>query len=229
MEKSMMGEEKGTTAEDKKNILRELIETGKKRGKLSQKELMDVAEELEMNSDQIEKLYDTLEHLGIELPLEEFIADLPPEEELIDEAPEDLGDVEEIPEEELADSASLMEGLSIDDHVRIYLKEIGKVDLLSPEEEIELAERMAQGDEVAKVRLAEANLRLVVSIAKRYVGRGMLFLDLIQEGSVLSRLLRSLTTQRAISFQHTQPGGFARRLPAQLQTRREQSAYLYTW
>ncbi|MBQ4544322.1 MAG: RNA polymerase sigma factor RpoD [Oscillospiraceae bacterium] len=176
--------EKNNSAEDKKQILRDLIETGKKRGKLSQKELMDVAEELEMNSDQIEKLYDTLEHLGIELPLEEFIADLPPEDDLIDDIPEDIGEVEEIPEEELADSAALMEGLSIDDHVRIYLKEIGKVDLLSPEEEIELAERMSKGDEVAKVRLAEANLRLVVSIAKRYVGRGMLFLDLIQEGNL---------------------------------------------
>ena len=172
------------TAEEKKQILRELIETGKKRGKLSQKELMDVAEELEMTSDQIEKLYDTLEHLGIELPLEEFIEDLPQSEDLDDDIPEDIGEVEEIPEEELADSAALMEGLSLDDHVRIYLKEIGKVDLLSSEEEVELANRMAAGDEEAKVRLAEANLRLVVSIAKRYVGRGMLFLDLIQEGNL---------------------------------------------
>ena len=178
-------EKKTISAEEKKQMLRELIETGKKRGKLSQKELMDVAEELEMNSDQIEQLYDTLERLGIELPLEEFIADLPPEEDLLtDEIPDDIDDVEEIPEEELADSAALMEGLSIDDHVRIYLKEIGKVDLLTPEEEIELADRMAAGDESAKVRLAEANLRLVVSIAKRYVGRGMLFLDLIQEGNL---------------------------------------------
>ncbi|MBQ7054585.1 MAG: sigma-70 family RNA polymerase sigma factor, partial [Oscillospiraceae bacterium] len=176
--------EKVTTAQEKKQILRELIETGKKRGKLSQKELMDVAAELEMNSDQIEKLYDTLEHLGIELPLEEFIQDLPPEDDFLEDIPEDLDDIEEIPEEELVDSAALMEGLSIDDHVRIYLKEIGKVDLLSPDEEVELADRMAQGDEKAKVRLAEANLRLVVSIAKRYVGRGMLFLDLIQEGNL---------------------------------------------
>ncbi len=176
--------EKVTTAQEKKQILRELIETGKKRGKLSQKELMDVAAELEMNSDQIEKLYDTLEHLGIELPLEEFIQDLPPEDDFLEDIPEDLDDIEEIPEEELVDSAALMEGLSIDDHVRIYLKEIGKVDLLSPDEEVELADRMAQGDETAKVRLAEANLRLVVSIAKRYVGRGMLFLDLIQEGNL---------------------------------------------
>ena len=165
--------------EDKKHILKELIETGKKRGKLSSKELMYVAEELELDSDQMDKLYDTLESLGIELPLEEFIADIP-----ADDIPDDLEKIETIPEEELADPTALMEGLNIDDHVRIYLKEIGKVDLLTPDEEIELAKRMKQGDEVAKMRLAEANLRLVVSIAKRYVGRGMLFLDLIQEGNL---------------------------------------------
>ena len=176
--------EKTITNEEKKQIIRDLIETGKKKGKLSQKELSAVAEELEMNSDEIEKLYDALENHGIELPLEEFIAELPPEEDFLDDAPEDLSEIEEIPEEELADNSSLLEGLSIDDHVRVYLKEIGKVDLLSPEEEVMLADRMAQGDETAKVRLAEANLRLVVSIAKRYVGRGMLFLDLIQEGNL---------------------------------------------
>ncbi|MBQ5778101.1 MAG: RNA polymerase sigma factor RpoD [Oscillospiraceae bacterium] len=176
--------EKTITNEEKKQIIRDLIETGKKKGKLSQRELSSVAEELEMNSDEIEKLYDALENHGIELPLEEFIADLPPEEDFLDEAPEDLGEIEEIPEEELADNSALLEGLSIDDHVRVYLKEIGKVDLLTPEEEVELADKMAQGDEAAKVRLAEANLRLVVSIAKRYVGRGMLFLDLIQEGNL---------------------------------------------
>ena len=157
--------------EDKKHILKELIETGKKRGKLSSKELMYVAEELELDSDQMDKLYDTLESLGIELPLEEFIADIPD-----DDIPDDLEDIETIPEEELADPTALMEGLNIDDHVRIYLKEIGKVDLLTPDEEIELAKRMKQGDEVAKMRLAEANLGLVVSIAKRYVGAVCCFL-----------------------------------------------------
>ncbi len=176
--------ERNITIEEKKQIIRDLIETGKKKGKLSQKELSAVAEELEMNSDEIEKLYDALENHGIELPLEEFIAELPPEDDFLEDAPEDLSEIEEIPEEELADSASLLEGLSIDDHVRVYLKEIGKVDLLTPEEEVMLADKMAQGDEMAKVRLAEANLRLVVSIAKRYVGRGMLFLDLIQEGNL---------------------------------------------
>jgi len=167
--------------EEKKQLLHDLIETGKKNGKLSSKELMHVAAELEMDSDQLDKLYDTLENLGIELPLEEYIVDIPQE---LDDIPQDLDDIEAIPEEEIADPTALVEGLNIDDHVRIYLKEIGKVDLLSPDEEIELAERMAKGDEAAKMRLAEANLRLVVSIAKRYVGRGMLFLDLIQEGNL---------------------------------------------
>ncbi len=168
------------TEEEKKQLLRDLIESGKKRGKLSSKELMNVAAELEMDSDQMEKLYDTLENLGIELPLEEYMVDIPVD----DDIPQDLDDLETIPDEEIADPTAMVEGLNIDDHVRIYLKEIGKVDLLSPDEEIELAKRMAEGDEAAKMRLAEANLRLVVSIAKRYVGRGMLFLDLIQEGNL---------------------------------------------
>ena len=168
------------TEEEKAQLLRDLIENGKKAGKLSSKEIMHVAAELEMDSDQLDKLYDTLEDLGIELPLEEYIADIPVEEDM----PDELDDVEAISDEELADASTIVEGLNIDDHVRIYLKEIGKVDLLTPDEEIELAKRMAEGDEAAKMRLAEANLRLVVSIAKRYVGRGMLFLDLIQEGNL---------------------------------------------
>ncbi len=173
-------EKKEISEEEKQQLLKDLIETGKKNGKLSSKELMNVAAELEMDSDQLDKLYDTLESLGIELPLEEYIVELPVD----DDIPQDLDDMEAIPEEEIADPSAMVEGLNIDDHVRIYLKEIGKVDLLSPDEEIELAKRMAEGDEAAKMRLAEANLRLVVSIAKRYVGRGMLFLDLIQEGNL---------------------------------------------
>ena len=122
--------------------------------------------ETELGSEQIEKIYETLENLGIDV-----VGDI--EEEL-----EDI----QLTEEEL--DLSVPEGVSIDDPVRMYLKEIGKVPLLSAEEEIELAKRMEQGDEEAKRKLAEANLRLVVSIAKRYVGRGMLFLDLIQEGNL---------------------------------------------
>ena len=167
------------TPEEKKQMMTDLLDNAKKKGKLTGDELTEVIETLEMDSEQIDKLYDTLENLGVELPLDDLLPESPD-----DDMPEDLENLEEIPEEELADPAALMDGVNTDDHVRIYLKEIGKVDLLSPDEEIELAKRMAEGDEVAKMRLAEANLRLVVSIAKRYVGRGMLFLDLIQEGNL---------------------------------------------
>ena len=150
----------------RKAILRELIEKGKSKGMLTYKEIMDAFEEIELDPDQIEKIYETIENMGIDI-----VGDIDSEIEDIQLTEEDL-------------SLTLPEGVSIDDPVRMYLKEIGKVPLLSAEEEIELAKRMEQGDEEAKRRLAEANLRLVVSIAKRYVGRGMLFLDLIQEGNL---------------------------------------------
>jgi len=145
--------------------IKQLIETGKRKGSLTYKEIMDMLEDVDIDPDQIDKIYDTLENLGIEV-VEEPVA----EEEAA--VPEE--DIEEV----------LPEGVSIDDPVRMYLKEIGKIPLLTSEEEIELAKRIEQGDEEAKKRLAEANLRLVVSIAKRYVGRGMMFLDLIQEGNL---------------------------------------------
>jgi RNA polymerase primary sigma factor len=164
--------------EDKKTVITELIDQGKRTGRLSSKELMDALDDLELDSEQIDKLYDMLESNEIELAVEDYMTELP------EEMPLDMDDVEEIPPEELADPDVLAEGFNIDDPVRMYLKEIGKVNLLSPDEEVELAVRMCDGDERAKMRLAEANLRLVVSIAKRYVGRGMLFLDLIQEGNL---------------------------------------------
>ena len=162
--------------------LNALIEEGKKKGMLSAKELLDVLEEMNLDQDQIDKFYDTLENLGIDATEEDSMVVMPDD----DVAPdlEELESIEEISKEELADTDALMDSFSIDDPVRMYLKEIGKVSLLTPEEEIELAKRMAEGDEKAKQRMAEANLRLVVSIAKRYVGRGMLFLDLIQEGNL---------------------------------------------
>ena len=129
---------------------------------------MDALNETDMDSDQIEKLYDKFESMNIDVVDEEL------------EVPENIN--EEIAE--IENDASLGEGISIDDPVRMYLKEIGKVPLLSATEEIELAKLMADGDQEAKKKLAEANLRLVVSVAKRYVGRGMLFLDLIQEGNL---------------------------------------------
>ena len=162
--------------------LNALIKEGKKKGMLSSKELMDVLEELDLEQEQIDKFYDMLENLSIDITEGDTLAELP----LDDLAPdiEDLDEIEEISKEELIDPESLVDSFSIDDPVRMYLKEIGKINLLTQEEEIELAKRMAEGDEEAKKRMAEANLRLVVSIAKRYVGRGMLFLDLIQEGNL---------------------------------------------
>lgn len=181
--------------EKKKDIKRELIEKGKKKGVLTFKEISDAFEDIEVTPEEIERLYDIFEKESIEL-----VEDLDKELEEIEVSKEELEDL------------SAPEGINIDDHVKMYLKEIGKVNLLTPEEELSLAKRMADGEtakeqleeigeeidedtkkqidlliadgEKAKKSLAEANLRLVVSIAKRYVGRGMLFLDLIQEGNL---------------------------------------------
>ncbi len=153
--------------ERKKAIKRELLERGKKKGVLTFKEINDAFEDMEVTPEELEQLYDRFEKESIEL-----VEDLDKELEEIEVTKEELEDL------------SVPEGINIDDHVKMYLKEIGKVNLLTAEEEFDLAKRMSEGDEEAKKRLAEANLRLVVSIAKRYVGRGMLFLDLIQEGNL---------------------------------------------
>ena len=166
--------------------LNELLEKGKKNGKLTPKD-METLEDLNLDSEVMDKFYDTLEAnniLYIDLPDGDIgNADAMP---TLDELPdiENLDEIEEVTEEEINDTDALMDSFSADDPVRMYLKEIGKVPLLTPEEEIALAKRMSEGDEEAKHRMTEANLRLVVSIAKRYVGRGMLFLDLIQEGNL---------------------------------------------
>jgi len=166
-------------AEGKRQALKDFIDQVKKKGKIPYSELTEFVEELELESEEMDSLYDTLENMGVEIVIAEDVDTMP-----IDDSQIEFKEIEEIPEEELADPSALAEGLAIDDPVRMYLKEIGKVDLLTSEEEIELAKRMVEGDEEAKKRLSEANLRLVVSIAKRYVGRGMLFLDLIQEGNL---------------------------------------------
>ena len=189
--------------------LMELVDAGYKKGKLSSGELMEVLESLSLESEQLDKIYDVLENMGVDTAGEDYLAELdddllPPGDEL-----------EELPEEELVDPNTLVDAFAIDDPVRMYLKEIGKVDLLTPEREVELAQVMGAGAQAreqleelekegeaipaevreeldqlikagkkAEQQLAEANLRLVVSIAKRYVGRGMLFLDLIQEGNL---------------------------------------------
>ncbi len=166
------------TAEERLN---ELLEKGKKNGKLSAKEL-EILEELNLDGEAIDKFYETLEQNNIEIDMP--TADLLPTIDDVLPEVEDLAELEEVTEEEINNTDELADTLSTDDPVRMYLKEIGKVPLLTPEEEIALAIRMADGDEEAKHRMTEANLRLVVSIAKRYVGRGMLFLDLIQEGNL---------------------------------------------
>ena len=181
--------------ETRRTIVKKLMDKGKKDGSLSYQEIMDALEAVDLETDQIEAIYEALENLGIEI-----VGDKAP-----DKAPDvaektvsaldddDIGEpdeahlaaieAEEISPEEMED-LTVPEGVSVEDHVRMYLKEIGKVPLLSLDTEIEYAKKMMNGDEEAKKRLAEANLRLVVSIAKRYVGRGMQFLDLIQEGNL---------------------------------------------
>ncbi|MBS5138265.1 MAG: RNA polymerase sigma factor RpoD [Negativibacillus massiliensis] len=154
---------------DKKAVIRSLIESGKANGKLTTREINDALEQLDFDVEKVDKLYDTLESLNIDIVDDIDLSDL---------------DGKDLDGDKDDDALLSVDGISIDDPVKVYLKEIGRVPLLTPEEEIELAERMAQGDPYARKRLSEANLRLVVSIAKRYVGRGMQFLDLIQEGNL---------------------------------------------
>jgi RNA polymerase primary sigma factor len=164
-------------AELKIEEVEQLIEEGKKTGVLTYKKIMSTLEEVELNSEQIDEIYEYLNSIGIEItPDNADIENLEKEEEEEEE--------EESEESEEKIDLTVPDGVGIDDPVRMYLKEIGRVDLLTTEEEVILAKRMEAGDEEAKRQLAEANLRLVVSIAKRYVGRGMLFLDLIQEGNL---------------------------------------------
>ena len=189
--------------------LADLIERGKKKGNLSSAELLDVLENMDLDNEQMEKIYDTLENLGINTVGEDYIPEMP------DDMDPPMESMEDISEEEMVDTGSMADSFGTDDPVRMYLKEIGKVNLLTSDEEIALAQDMVAGvsakeqleemekagEEIpealkkelnklvkrgdrAKQRLAEANLRLVVSIAKRYVGRGMQFLDLIQEGNL---------------------------------------------
>jgi len=158
--------------------VRELIEKEKKRGILTYNEIMDGLQGIDLTPEQIDEIYEKLATLGIEVVQE--TADLEPMENATLESSNEETEAEAEAEVDLA----VPEGVGIDDPVRMYLKEIGRVPLLTSEEEVDLAMRMEANDEEAKRKLAEANLRLVVSIAKRYVGRGMLFLDLIQEGNL---------------------------------------------
>ena len=166
--------EKNKVKKEKKEAVKALINKGKKNGILTYKEIMDSLDEIDLDSEQIDEVYQSLESMGIDI-----VGDK--EEDILLDNDDDKDDEEtNAKDEDLTPPKSI----SVDDPVRMYLKEIGKIPLLTAVEEVELAKRMEAGDEEAKKRLAEANLRLVVSIAKRYVGRGMLFLDLIQEGNL---------------------------------------------
>ncbi|MGP1487115.1 MAG: RNA polymerase sigma factor RpoD, partial [Peptostreptococcus stomatis] len=171
-----------------KEAQKKLFEKGKKDGTVTLIDIMEAFQDNDMDKGVAENLYETLGNLGIEV-----VDDKEVKADIDLSKPDDLDiqaiDEEEDKEEIVAESSDTVEiavpkGISIDDPVRMYLKEIGKIPLLKPHEEVEYAKRMAEGDEFAKQKLVEANLRLVVSIAKRYVGRGMLFLDLIQEGNL---------------------------------------------
>ena len=195
----------------KNEKLKELLVKGRKKGRLDAGELSEVLDAMDLEGEQMDSIYDSLETLGIEVGAEDFLTDLP-----VEDSEPAMEEIAEIEEEELVDPNALVDSFNIDDPVRMYLKEIGKVPLLTADQEVDLAtvmsagreaqERLAQAaeegaepipedelaslkkqvkaGEKAKQQLAEANLRLVVSIAKRYVGRGMLFLDLIQEGNL---------------------------------------------
>ncbi len=157
--------------EEKEKVMK-ILKTAKEKGKMTYGEL--AAELGEINPEQIDKVYDAFEELGVNL--------LKDDDDLLEPDIEDLNEVEDIKLDQI--DLNNIEGVSVDDPVRMYLREIGRIPLLSFEEELELAKRVLENDEEAKQKLAESNLRLVVSIAKKYVGRGMLFLDLIQEGNM---------------------------------------------
>ncbi len=176
--------------------LEALIKEGQRKGSLSAKELT-VLDSLNLDPEQIDRFYEKLERLGVETTDEEALEMFGD----MDVSLEELDNIDEITREELESTDALSDSFAIDDPVRMYLKEIGKVPLLTPEEEVELARRMAEGDQDAKNRMANANLRLVVSIAKRYVGRGMLFLDLIQEGNLgLIKAVEKFNYQKGYKF-----------------------------
>ena len=158
--------------------LMDIFAKGKAKCKLSSSDLMETIDEMNLESEQLDQIYDSLETLGIDIGTAEAI------DSSIDDVEPPMEEIAEIEEEELVDPNELVDSFSTDDPVRMYLKEIGKVPLLTPEEEQDLAKRMAEGDEEAKRRMAEANLRLVVSIAKKHVGHNLAFLDLIQEGNI---------------------------------------------
>ena len=158
---------------DPKDVIKQIVDSAAKKGTISYKEIIDYLEKYQLEANQIEKIYDGLEAANVEIVEDSEEPDF-----------EDLEEIEDDIKLEDMDNFDVPDTVSIDDPVRLYLKEIGKIPLLTAEQELEYSKKMMEGDEEAKKKLSEANLRLVVSIAKKYVGRGMLFLDLIQEGNL---------------------------------------------
>ena len=168
--------------EELQAVLQNLIAQGRKDGMIRAEELNSHLEKLDLSPEKIEEIYDRFEAMNIQVVSSDLDLDLGDDEVLTDDLGETI-DLAEVEEEDLVDPVDLAAEYNLDDPVRMYLKEIGQIKLLTAEEEVELAQRMADGDEAAKSKLIEANLRLVVSIAKKYSGRGLHILDLIQEGN----------------------------------------------
>ena len=171
-----------TNAEELQSVLQSLIAQGRKDGMIRAEELNSHLEKLDLSPEKIEEIYDRFEAMNIQVVSSDLDLDLGDEDLLTDDLGEHI-DLDGVEDEELVDPVDLAAEYNLDDPVRMYLKEIGQIRLLTAEEEVELAQRMADGDETAKGKLIEANLRLVVSIAKKYSGRGLHILDLIQEGN----------------------------------------------
>ena len=188
-EENKNDDKKETVKEPEKDKIQKIVNTAKQKGKITYGEL--AAELGDANSEQIDKVFEAFEEIGVNV--------LKDDEDILEPDIDDLNEVEEIKLEEI--DLNNIEGVSVDDPVRMYLREIGRIPLLTFDEELELAKRVLEGDEEAKQKLAESNLRLVVSIAKKYVGRGMLFLDLIQEGNMgLIKAVEKFDYQKGYKF-----------------------------
>ena len=168
--------------EDLQTVLQKLIAQGKKDGMIRDTELRGYLEDMDLSPEKIEEIYDHFDSLNIQIVGEDLDLDLDDTLDLVDDLDDDI-DLSDVEEEDLVDPVDLAAEYNLDDPVRMYLKEIGQIKLLSADEEVELAQRVSEGDQAAKNKLTEANLRLVVSIAKKYSGRGLHILDLIQEGN----------------------------------------------
>ena len=205
--------------------LRALLEKAKREKKIASKDLIDTLEAIDADEEQTELIYEALDEAGVEIDVSDVVELLSKPEEMLP-SEEDL---ELIEEEKIIDTEDLSENMSLNDPVRMYLKEIGKIPLLTLEEEHKLAVRMAEGDEEAQKKMTEANLRLVVSIAKRYVGRGLPFLDLIQEGNLgLIKAVGKFDYTKGYKFS-TYATWWIRQAISRAIADHARSAFRYTW